>query len=39
MDKTHAYNRILKCGLVAALGGNLFMLASIQPHHRGQLVR
>ena len=33
MDKTHAYNRILKWGLLATISGTVFMLLSLRPGH------
>jgi len=33
MDKTQAYNRILKIGLLCALGATIFMLLSLRPNH------
>lgn len=34
MDATHAYTRILKVGMLAALSGTLFMFLVLRPGHR-----
>lgn len=37
MDKTKAFNALLKAGLIAAMSGTCFMLLSLRPGHSAQV--